>query len=313
MSELLDVRVASVRQLTPLVREFTFEAVSGELPGFSAGSHVQVHMPGTGRPLCNAYSLLSDPQQRQHYRIAVRLQEQSRGGSRFMHEQVKEGDVLRLSPPANLFAPHSRAGHHLMIAGGIGITPFMAYIAALEQRGGSMELHYAYRSGLTDTYLEELAAHLGAALHPYDGRAGQRLDIRQVLSDQPLGTHVYICGPDSLISDVCQTADALGWPAERIHWEAFAAPEPGEPFVAELADGRTLAVPGDYSLLEALEQAGVPVPNLCRGGVCGQCMTPYSAGEVEHRDLYLSDSERADHLMPCVSRGKGGCTVKLAL
>ena len=104
MSAAIEVRVAAVRQLTPVVREFTFEPLQGRLPGFSAGSHVQVHMPLAGRTLRNAYSLLSDPTERGHYRIAVRLQDESRGGSRFMHEQVGEGDRLSLSPPANLFA-----------------------------------------------------------------------------------------------------------------------------------------------------------------------------------------------------------------
>lgn len=140
MNSLLDVRVTAVRQLTTLVREFTFEAEQGSLPGFSAGSHVLVHLPTPQRSLRNAYSLLGDPAAPQQYRIAVRLQEDSRGGSRFLHEQVKEGDRLQLSPPANLFALHSQARHHLLIAGGIGITPFLAQVAELERRGASFAL-----------------------------------------------------------------------------------------------------------------------------------------------------------------------------
>ncbi len=319
MNGLLDVRVAAVRQLTPLVREFTFEAEGGALPGFSAGSHVVVHMPAAGRTLRNAYSLLGDPADAQRYRIAVRLQEDSRGGSRFMHEQVAAGDRLQLSPPANLFGLNSQAHHHLLIAGGIGITPFLAQIAELERRGASFELHYACRGGLTDAYRDELATRLGARFHAYDASAGERLELTALLRHQPLATHAYVCGPQRLIDGVREAAQGLRWPQGRVHWEAFAGAAPGagapaEPFVAELAgSGRRLEVAADLSLLEALEQAGVAVPSLCRGGVCGQCATRYLRGAVEHRDSFLAEAERADQLMPCVSRGCAGSTLVLDL
>lgn len=314
MSPLLDVRVVAVRQLTPLVREFTFEAEQGSLPGFSAGSHVLVHLPTPQRTLRNAYSLLGDPAEPAQYRIAVRLQEDSRGGSRFLHERVQEGDRLQLSPPANLFGLHSQARHHLLIAGGIGITPFLAQVAELERRGDSFALHYACRGGMTDAYRDTLAARLGARFAAYDASAGERLDLSALLAAQPLGTHVYVCGPQRLIDGVREAAASLGWPDSRVHWEAFAAAEPGEPFVAELASsGRRIEVPAEASLLEALEEAGVAVPSLCRGGVCGQCATRYLDGEVEHRDSVLTAAEQADQLMPCVSRGRCGSALLLDL
>ncbi len=309
------VRVAAIRILTPLVREFTLVPDGGgALPGFSAGSHVVVHMQGAERAYRNAYSLLGDPADTSTYRIAVRLQEDSRGGSRFMHTKVAVGDRLRLSPPANLFAPDSRARHSVLIAGGIGITPFRAYVAALGAAGAGFELHYAYRGGLTDAYADELAAQLGERLHRYDAEAGVFLDLPGLLSRQPLGTHVYVCGPQGLIDAVRACADKLGWPAGRVHWEAFVAPRPGDPFTARIAStGAEIAVAPDESLLEALEQAGVDVPSLCRGGVCGQCVTAYREGAVEHRDHFLSDAERAGALMPCVSRGCRGSTLLLDL
>ena len=150
MSAMIEVQVTAVRQLTPVVREFSFAALDGTLPGFSCGSHVQVVLPIEGRTLRNAYSLLGDPRETGVYRIAVRLQEASRGGSRYLHEQVRVGDRLQIGAPRNLFALHSQARHHILVAGGIGITPFMAYLAELEAQGASFELHYAYRSGLTD-------------------------------------------------------------------------------------------------------------------------------------------------------------------
>lgn len=314
MNSPIEVRVAAVTQITPVIREFTFEPVRGALPGFSSGSHVVVHMPVGERSVRNAYSLLSNPAQTQHYRIAVRLQDESRGGSRYMHEQVKAGDLLQVSPPANLFAPNSQARHHLLIAGGIGITPFLSYLPELQARDASYSLHYAFRGGFTDAYLDSLRESLGTQLQTYDSIQGQALDLASLLASQALGTHVYVCGPQRLIDGVRTHAEQLGWPESRVHWEVFAAPEPGHPFVANLArSGLTVEVASDSSLLEALEQAGVEIPNLCRGGVCGQCAVAYLDGAVEHRDAYLSATERSNTVMPCVSRGLCGSALLLDL
>jgi ferredoxin-NADP reductase len=298
----IEVRVEATRLLTPLVREFTLTAASGRLPKFSSGSHIQVHLPLGDRPVRNAYSLLGDPANAAAYRIAVRKQDDSRGGSVFMHDQVREGSTLTITPPANLFALRSNAHAHVLIAGGIGITPFVAHVAELERDAADFELHYAYREGLTDAYRDELSERLGTRFHSYDGER-THLDIERVLRSRPLGTHVYACGPEGLLKAVRETASRLGWPDGRVHWEAFAAPLPGKPFVATLMRrGLTLDVASDQSLLEALEASGLDVPNLCRGGVCGQCLTGYVAGDVDHRDLFLGVHERATHLMPCVSR-----------
>jgi ferredoxin-NADP reductase len=306
MSAALEVQVADARMLTPVIREFTFASRSGRLPGFSSGSHVQVHLPLGERSLRNAYSLISDPADTRHYRIAVRLQDDSRGGSRFLHQQVQVGDTLCISPPANLFALHSTGRQHILIAGGIGITPFMAYIHALEQRNADFELHYAYRKGLTDAYADELQQRLGSRLHRYDGSAGVALDLATILKARPLGSHVYVCGPQRLLMGVREQAKALGWPEGRVHWEAFRGAEPGLPFSLELArSGRRIQVSAEQSLLEALESAGLDVPNLCRGGVCGQCVTRHLKGDIEHRDHFLNAAEQGEFLMPCVSRGCG--------
>lgn len=302
MSTLLDVRVAAARLITPVVREIRLEPLAGRLPGFSAGSHVQLQLPNGLR---NAYSLLGNPLDSAQYRIAVRLQEHSRGGSRYLHEHLQVGDRLRITAPANLFPLQGQARLHILVAGGIGITPLLAYCAELLRRGAQFELHYAYRIGLSDAYLDSLGELIGERLHGYDGQR-RRLDLSQLLRDRPLGSHVYACGPQRLLLDLQEQAAALGWKDSRVHCEAFSAPQPGVPFRAELArSGRLLEVAAEQSLLEALEAAGVDVPNLCRGGVCGQCQTRYLKGEVEHRDHYLAPHERADSLMPCVSRGCG--------
>ncbi|MDY6798955.1 MAG: PDR/VanB family oxidoreductase [Pseudomonadota bacterium] len=304
----LSVRVSAIEVVAPLIREFTLEAVDGALPAFSPGSHVQVLMPGDGREIRNAYSLCSDPRDSSRYRIAVRLQERSRGGSEFMHRRVRVGDLLRITPPANLFSPVSLARRHLLIAGGVGITPFMSYITELERLDAEYELHYLYRSSQTGAYRDELKQRLGSRFKEYDSDSGVRCDLNTLLSGRGPGTHVYICGPKSLIEGVCSTAKALGWPESLIHYEAFAAPQSGEPFQARLSkSGKVVDVKPDESLLEALEREGVAVPNLCRGGVCGQCVTRVINGTVEHRDAYLSTGERAGGacIMPCVSRAAG--------
>ncbi|MDR0280616.1 MAG: PDR/VanB family oxidoreductase [Paucimonas sp.] len=299
---MIEVRVAAIRELTPVIREYCLQAVTGELPAFSAGSHVQVHLPNGLR---NAYSLLGDPADTRHYRIAVRHQDNSRGGSRFLHQQLHSGDTLRIGAPANLFPLYSKARQHLLVAAGIGITPFLAHARELLRRGEDFELHYAYRRGSSDAYLDELRALLGPRLHEYPS-GSRRFDARALLKDRPLGTHVYSCGPRSLLLAVAEQAAAQGWSPRRLHSEAFAAAEPGQPFSVELQrSGRQLQVGAGQSLLEALEAAGVEIPNLCRGGVCGQCQTPYLKGDVEHRDHVLDATERASQLMPCVSRGCG--------
>ncbi|MDR6676319.1 PDR/VanB family oxidoreductase [Pseudomonas oryzihabitans] len=308
MSAFFDVRVADSRLLTPVIREFTFEALGVPLPSFSAGSHVQVCLPNGRR---NAYSLLGDPTDSDRYRIAVRRQDTSRGGSRYLHEQVRIGDRLRLSAPANLFALHSGARRHILVAGGIGITPFLAYCHELLRRGAEFELHFAYRSGLSDAYLDELRGLLGERLHGYNGDR-HVLDLNQVLRHRPLGSHVYACGPQRLLQALREQATELGWHDSRVHWEAFSVPEPGQPFRVELSrSGRQLEVGAEQSMLEALECAGVEIPNLCRGGVCGQCHTRYLQGEVEHRDHFLAPQQRSDSLMPCVSRGCGSILLDL--
>lgn len=304
MSAVLEVQVSAARMLSPVVREFTLQSCAGPLPGFSPGSHVQVHLPLAAGKVRNAYSLTGDPAHSHHYRIAVRLQDVSRGGSHYLHRQVRVGDRLQISPPANLFALHSIASLHILIAGGIGITPFMAYIAALEQRQAHFELHYLYRPGLSDAYVDELQQRLGSRLHTYASRP----DLGRILRDRPLGSHVYTCGPPPLLDAVRQQATALGWPPGRVHWEAFNGAQPGQAFDVELLrSGRRLRVGAEQSLLEALESAGLQIPNLCRGGVCGQCMTRHRGGDIEHRDNFLSPAEQDGFLMPCVSRGRGQC------
>lgn len=313
----LTVRVASIKQVAPTIKEFVLEAASvSSLPAYSAGSHVVVLMENdkqeSKKVFRNPYSLLGDSDSERSYRIAVRLQDSSRGGSVFMHHSVKEGDKLTIKPPANLFAPYWRAKKHVLFAGGVGITPFMSYLPEMLRRSAEVEMHYMFHSNVTGAYQDELSKMLGDKLHCYDSDQSVRCQILPVMAAQPMGTHVYICGPDSLVQAVQSAADELGWPASAIHYEVFSAPEPGKPFVAELKrSGKRIEVGSEESLLDALETANVDIQSSCRGGVCGRCLTTVVDGKIEHRDHFLSKDEKSkqDCLMPCVSRAANGTLV----
>ena len=304
----LTLRVTEITPLSPLVTRFRFEHPEGAgLPLFSGGAHVVVEMPDAGVLRRNAYSLISDPLDASGYEIAVRREDGGRGGSRFLHTRVAVGDLLRVNLPVNLFALDLRAKKQLMIAGGIGITPFLAQLKQIARLQIPFELHYAARSR---------AEAAGVALlpdlpqiHVHISDEGNRMDLGAILSGQPLGTHVYTCGPEGLIAAVDETAARLGWPKGALHAEAFLAPPPGAPFTVTLTSGREIEVGAHQSLLEALEAAEVAVDWSCRGGACGRCETGVSAchGRIEHHDHWLSDEEKASQtkIMPCVSRFVG--------
>ncbi len=308
--ETLNVVVTAIEQVTPLIKHFTLAAVGGEpLPAFSAGSHIIVVMHTPARAHRNPYSLLGSPRCLDRYEIAVRRMEQSRGGSHYLHDLVQVGSRLEIAHPVNLFGLDKIARRHLLIAGGVGITPILAHLEELQDGSTPFELHYAVRSPQHAAFAQRLRERAGASLRMYYDSAGQSLDLDALLSNQPLGTHVYACGPAGLIDAVTATARSLGWPGSHVHWERFAAPPVGDAFEAYLARSqRSVRIPSDRSLLESIEAAGVEVPYLCRGGVCGYCRTRVLEldGELLHNDHFLSDAEKARgaSIMPCVSRAR---------
>ena len=307
----LQVRVAEVVEVNELIKRFRFVSRDGsELPAFSGGAHTVVEMEDHGTRRLNPYSLMSDPEDRSGYEISVRRDDSGRGGSLFMHRHVKPGMDMVLSYPVNLFALDNRAKKHLMIAGGIGITPFLAQIAQLTHFGGKFELHYSARSKPLGAYMDRLTGAHPDRVHCYFDDQGQQIDLARVLANQPIGTHLYVCGPKGMINWVLSTAEAMGWPKQALHHEEFLAPGTGLPFQVELAaSGKAITVGPTQSLLEAMEAAGVDAPYLCRGGACGQCETAVHKcdGTILHRDHWLSPEEQASNqkIMPCVSRFEG--------
>lgn len=278
------------------------------LPAFSAGSHIDVHLPNG---LVRQYSLCNDQAETHRYRIAVLRDPASRGGSVAMHEQVKEGDTITISEPRNHF-PLEHAPHTLLLAGGIGITPLLCMAQRLNTAGASFELHYSTRSLSRTAFQGEVKAFgERTRLHLDDGDAAQKLDLPAVLAAQPAGTRLYVCGPSGFIDFVVQTAKSSGWPADRIHLEYFgAAPQDTSgdgAFEVRLAStGKTYTIPADKSVTTALHEHGVEILVSCEQGVCGTCLTRVLEGECDHRDLYLTDEEKAanDQFTPCCSRAK---------
>lgn len=305
---------AIVTEITPvneLVKRFRFAAADGSpLPPFSGGAHTVVEMHDAGTTRLNPYSLMSDPFDASSYTISVRRDDQGRGGSLFMHHMVRVGDRMTIGYPVNLFSLDLRAKKHLMIAGGIGITPFLAQIRQLSRTGGSFELHYSVRNAALGSYADELTALHPNHVHIYHDDQDQKIALDRLLSSQPLGTHLYVCGPKGMIAWVLNTAAALGWPRTAVHSEEFLAPQSGAPFTVRLAaSGKTVEVGENQSLLEAIEAAGVDAPYLCRGGACGQCETDVLEhdGKFIHRDHWLEDDQKKSctKIMPCVSRFEG--------
>lgn len=303
-SKQLRLEVVDVIEQTPFIKSFIFADPDGEqLPGFVPGSHIVVDSGAKA----NAYSLTGSGQNPAAYTISVARATNGAGGSAAMH-RVSIGDTVSVSHPRSAFAPVATARHHLLIAAGIGITPILSHARAAREWGRSSSLIYSYRPD-AGAHIEDVRAVSGAGLTECTDRQSFKEVLYKALLNQPMGTHLYVCGPAEFMSTVLLLAKDYGWPAERLHSEPFAAADqdPGKPFRVELArSGKSLTVPAGQSLLETLEAAGAAIPNMCRKGVCGECAIPVLKGLVEHRDLYLTDEEKAanDTAMCCVSRAQ---------
>ncbi|MDB5965823.1 MAG: ferredoxin [Polaromonas sp.] len=291
----------------------SFELASADgsaLPGFSAGSHIDVQVPGG---LTRQYSLCNDSAEQHRYRIAVLRDPVSRGGSVGMHDAVKEGDVIHISAPRNHF-PLQQAPRSLLFAGGIGVTPLLCMAQRLSVVGADFELHYCTRSAERTAFRKEIAGSAFADRVHYhfdSGDAAQKLDLKKVLGATTPGTRLYVCGPAGFIDHVVNSAREQGWPADHIHLEYFgAAPQDSSgdaTFSVKIAStGKTYAVNPGQSIVEALKDQGIEILTSCEQGVCGTCITRVLEGEPDHKDMYFTDEEHAknDQFTPCCSRSK---------
>ena len=298
----LQLEVTKVSAQTDSITSISFGDPLGELlPSYVPGSHLVVQY-GNG---ANAYSLTGSGSAPQEYSISVLRVEDGAGGSLAMHA-LSVGDRIQVSHPRSAFAPAATAKHHLLIAAGIGITPVLSHARYAAEWGASASLIYVHRPG-TGAHVEDLRELLGGGLTECTDRASFQEVLTRKLTTQKLGTHLYVCGPAEFMDSVLEQARDLGWPKGLLHSEAFsaAALDDGQPFAVNLArSGIKVNVPAGISLLETLETAGLSIPNMCRKGICGECAVPVLRGAPQHRDLYLTDQEKADNttMMCCVSR-----------
>ena len=308
----LTVRV--LRKTTEALDIASFELAAEDgrpLPAFSAGSHVDVLLPGG---LTRQYSLCNDPQETHRYLIAVLRDPASRGGSAAMHDAVAVGQLLQISPPKNHFALAHGAQRNLLLAGGIGITPLLCMAERLAQAGAGFELHYCTRSRERTAFVGRIQAAAFAnsvRFHFDDGAIAQKLDLAALLGRARSGEHVYVCGPKGFMDAVLGAARSAGWPEAQLHFEFFGAaavPAAGDaPFEVQLASsGRVVPVAAGQTVVQALAEVGIDIMTSCGQGVCGTCLTRLLAGEPEHRDLYLTPEEQAanDQFLPCCSRAR---------
>jgi phthalate 4,5-dioxygenase reductase subunit len=307
-----------VQSKTEIAKDiFLFELVSPNranpvLPPFTAGSHVLVLTP---RGLARRYSLCNSPSERNRYVIAVKRDAAGGGGSVSLVDGVRAGERLHVSAPLNYFPLADEASSHLLIAGGIGITPALAMMRQLNEQKKDFQLIYCSRSPETTAFLEELAAPEFAGrvrVHHDYGDREKSLDIAPLVAERKGETHIYCCGPRPLMEAV--RAQTKHWPHAAVHFEDFGTSAttspiggvPGEKeFTVKLArSGQVVTVASGVSILSALREQGIGLPSSCESGTCGACRTGLLEGEAEHRDFVLDDDEMESEIMICVSRSK---------
>ena len=312
----LDLQVRSIGDEATDIKVFELADPDGKpLPDFTAGAHIDVFID---QDLVRQYSLSNDPRERQRYRIGVLREQVGQGGSHAMHDKVREGQVLQVSAPRNNFALHEEAERHLLLAGGIGVTPMISMVARLQETGADFTLHYCTKSRDHTAFLADLAEFIEpgkVVLHHDGGDPSQGLDIKALLAEHRPRTHLYYCGPTGFMR--AAEEGSTHWPKGTVHFEYFSVdPEhlesgdvdqaaAAESFEVEIASsGQVLEVPADKSIVQVLWENGFDVETSCESGLCGTCITRYTGGEVDHRDMVLDDEEHEEFITVCCSRAK---------
>jgi vanillate O-demethylase ferredoxin subunit len=306
----LNVLVKSIVYEAEGINSYDLRPADGEpLPSFTAGAHIDLHLPSG---LIRSYSLLNSQDERHRYVIAVNKDAASRGGSRHIHEVLRPGDRLVVTPPRNNFPLTEDASQSIFFGGGIGVTPFLSMIRRLGSLERSWQLFYGVRNRNCASFLDtiqSLAEVRNAPVHVnFDRESGRILDIASLVATAAPGAHLYCCGPIPMIEAFEKAA--ADRPPETIHVEYFSAkeaPAADGGFTVILArSGKTLQVPAGKTILQAVVDAGIDAPHSCLEGVCGACETRVLEGIPDHRDLVLSRDDHAANksMMICCSGSK---------
>lgn len=305
---MIEVRVKRICYEAENVNSYELTSPAGDdLIPFTAGCHIDLHL---SNGIIRSYSLVNDQRERRRYVIAVNKDQASRGGSRFVHDNLRAGDIVTVSHPRNNFALDEEAEHSVLIAGGIGITPLLSMVRRLESLERSWELFYAARTRRAAAFLDELNG-LGSngpakvRVDLDDERSGLMFDLPALVRNAPARAHLYCCGPLPMLEAFeAATADR---PADHVHVEYFQArkaPATEGGFEVKLArSNRTIEVGVGKTILEALLDAGIAANYACTEGVCGTCETHVLEGTPDHRDQFLSKEEQAANktMMICCS------------
>lgn len=307
LSVLLDVRLVAIRHVARDTHLFEFAPMGdGVLPAAEPGAHIDVHLPNG---IVRQYSLTTPETAPKNYTVGIKRDAQSRGGSKYIFDAMKVGQVLKISKPRNNFVLVESAVHVVLIAGGIGITPIWSMIQRLTALGRSFELHYSCRSRSDMAFLENLQRAKSARLHFDDESDGRFLDLNAIVSAAPRSSHFYCCGPVPMLGSFEKATKEF--PSDHVHVEYFTPREEKSlagGFVVQLArSGKEFAIPPGKTILEVLRAAGLELSYACEDGVCGTCETPLISGIPDHRDSVLSETERAANkvIMICCSGCKG--------
>jgi vanillate O-demethylase ferredoxin subunit len=308
----LRLRVSAAQKIAEDITQCDLVAEDhSDVPAYAAGAHVDVHTPAG---FIRQYSLCGDPADRSRYRIAIKLEPQSRGGSKSMHDDLEVGGSVLVSQPRNNFCLSDAAGPVILMAGGIGITPLisMAYTLSAEKR--PWKLHYFVRSQAHVAFRDLLASRVFAEhveLHVGLDAASTLETVQGLVSVQPIDAQLYICGPEPFMKTATGVTEG-SWSKGSVHLEHFTA-DPnldltGEGFEVVLArSGGSVMVGPGATIIDALRASGYSIETACEQGVCGTCVTKVLSGEPDHRDMFLTDDEKSSGklMTPCVSRAGG--------
>ncbi|KAG9252033.1 pyruvate kinase-like protein [Emericellopsis atlantica] len=308
-----DYRIIERHMETPRVVSLTFEAVdpSVSVEEKEFGLHSKLRLPNT---LTRSYSVVSGEGKAlgRRFELGVALEKNSRGGSKYLHENAHVGDVVPVGKFTTSVAPDASASMHVFIAGGIGITAFIALMKRCFQINWDFKLHYAVQSVEDMPYRERLAPY-GSKVVVYDKSKGQRMDINEIVRGMPWNSHLYVCGPDRMMDAAKNAVAESGLSPNEVHYEAFGANISGDPFEAEVAnrDGKVVKVGEEESLLEVLRREFDDVPSSCEVGNCGTCKVSLMSGRVDHRGTALLEEDKASSMLSCVSRGIGRIAIEI--
>lgn len=307
----LTVTLKSITYEAEGIASFEFVAKNNSLlPVFSGGAHINIHLKNG---LIRQYSLCGSPLDRSRYVVAVQREENGRGGSKCLHDNSRVGDTFTVSAPKNFFPLAQQASHHILIGGGIGITPLMAMIEELVATQQSFELHYCVRNNEKIAFKERLAALVKgghASVHVDHGVPTKGLNLKKLLELRKPDCHVYFCGPSGFMNAAKESSKH--WPADTVHFEHFSSSSTGANVFSENTAFKIklkrskleLDVKANETIVEVLQRNDVYIETSCEEGYCGTCLTRYLSGVPDHRDTVLSEADRKQFLMVCCSRSR---------